>query len=67
MKYGKVVDYNGSSGYIVSKEGVKYILLSQNILDEDIKIDDYVSFKEERYKTIEIDELIATFVKKIKN
>ena len=67
MKYGKVLEYNGSSGYIISDNGIKYILLSQNIVDEDIKKDDYVSFREEIYKTVEIEEFIATFVKKIKN
>ena len=67
MKYGKIVNYNGSSGYIISEDGIKYILLSQNVLYKDAQVGDYVSFKEERYKTVEIDELIATFVKKIKD
>ena len=67
IKYGKVIEYNGSSGYIISDDGNKYILLAQNLVNDNIKENDYVSFKEERYKTVEIDELIATFVKKIKN
>ncbi len=67
MKYGKIVNYNGSSGYIISEDGVKYLLLAQNIINDDVKEGNYVSFKEERYKTVEIDELIATFVKKIKD
>ena len=67
MKYGKIVNYNGSSGYIISEDGVKYLLLAQNIINDDVKEGKYVSFKEERYKTVEIDELIATFVKKIKD
>ena len=67
MKYGKVIKYNGSNGYIISDNGIQYLLLAQNIINNDIKEGDYVSFKEERYKTIEIDELIATFVKKIKD
>ena len=67
IKFGKIVDYNGSSGYIISENGVKYILLEQNLFYKDAKVGDYVSFKEERYKTVEIDELIATFIKKIKN
>ena len=67
MKYGKVIEYNGSSGYIIGDNGEKYLLLTQNIISNDIKTGDYVSFREERYKTVEIDELIATFVKKIKD
>ena len=63
--YGKITEYNGSNGYITSKDGIKYILLSQNILYDNAKIGDYVSFKEEIYKTIEIEEKIATFINKI--
>ncbi len=66
INYGKIMDYNGSSGYIIDKDGNKYVLLSQNILYKDAKKDDYVSFKVEIYKTIEIEERIATFVKKVK-
>lgn len=66
INYGKITEYNGSSGLIIDKEGNKYILLSQNILYENAKIDDYVSFIVETYKTVEIEEKVATFVKKVK-
>lgn len=65
INYGKVMNYNGSSGYIIDKDGNKYILLCQNITSKDIKNGDYVTFKIETYKTVEITELLATFVKKI--
>lgn len=65
IKYGKIIEYNGSSGEIITSEGIRYILLEQNILYNDPKVDDFVSFKEEIYETPEIFERIATFVKKL--
>ena len=65
IKYGKITDYNGCSGEIICSEGVKYILLDQNILYKEPKIGDIVSFKEEIYKTPEICENIATFINKV--
>ena len=62
IKYGKIIDYNGSSGTIVDKFGNNYILNRNNVLYENAKKNDYVSFKEEIYKTIEIEEKIAVFV-----
>lgn len=65
IKYGKITEYNGSSGEIVCSQGFKYILLEQNILYNKPKIGDLVSFREEIYKTPEIYEKVATFIKKI--
>ena len=66
MKYGKIIDYNGSSGQIVDEVGNKYILLYQNILYDNAKNGDLVQFKIEIFKTPEIKEKIAINVKKIK-
>lgn len=63
-KRGKIVDYNNCSGYIMDDNGVKYILLYQNILYEDAKVGDIVSFTVEKFETVEVNELIATFVRK---
>lgn len=65
IKYGKIINYNGCSGEIVCSEGIKYILLQQNILYKEPKIGDIVSFKEEKYATPEICEKIATFINKV--
>ena len=65
IKYGKIIEYNGSSGQIICSEGYKYILLEQNVLYNNPKLGDLISFKEEIYKTPEIEERVATFVKKI--
>ena len=65
IKYGRIIKYNGSSGEIICIDGFKYILLEQNILYKEPKIGDIVSFKEEIYKTPEICEKVATFIKKV--
>ncbi len=66
MKYGKILDFNGSSGRIIDENGNKYILSYQNILYENAKIGDLVKFKIETFKTPEIEEKIATNIIKIK-
>lgn len=65
MNIGKIIDYTGSSGYIIDSNGIKYIVSSNNILYSNPKNGDLVSFKIEIFKTIEIEEKIAVFVKKI--
>ena len=62
---GKIIDYNGSSGLIVDNNGEKYILSKNNILYSNPKNNDLVVFNVEIFKTIEIEEKIATFVSKI--
>lgn len=62
---GKVVKYNGNSGIIIDKNNNEYLLLKNNICnDEIININDSVKFIPEVFKTIEIEEKIATFIKK---
>ncbi len=62
IKYGKIAEYNGNSGFIIDSEGNKYIVTSNNIEYNNVKENDFVSFKVELYKTIEVEEKIATFV-----
>ena len=65
MKIGKIIDYTGSSGFIIDNNGCKYIVSSINILYDNPKNGDLVSFNIEKFKTVEVEEFIATFVKKI--
>ena len=67
MKYGKILDFNGSSGRIIDENGNKYILSYQNILYDNAKIGDLVKFKIETFKTPEIEKKIATNIIKINN
>ena len=62
---GKIINYVGCSGLIIDNEGKKYILLKDNILYLNPKIGDLVTFKVEKFKTVEIEENIATFVAKV--
>ena len=65
MNIGKIIDYTGSSGFIIDNNGNKFIVSSNNILYSNPKNGDLVSFKIEIFKTVEIEEKIAVFVKKI--
>lgn len=59
---GKIINYNGSNGLIIDNNGEKYILSKNNILYSNPQNGDLVTFKVEKFKTIEIEETIATFV-----
>ena len=62
---GKVTNYNGSSGTIIDKNNNKYLLLNHNIINnEQINNNDIVTFIPELFKTIEIEEKVATFIEK---
>lgn len=59
---GKIINYNGSSGLIINNNGEQYILSKNNILYSNPQNGDLVTFKVEKFKTIEVEENIATFV-----
>lgn len=65
---GKVIKYNGNTGMIVDRNNNEYLMLKNNICNgEIIDINDNVMFIPEVFKTIEIEEKVATFIKKINN
>lgn len=66
--YGKIIKYDGISGYITGIDGKKYILLDKNIIQEskELKINDDVEFETDCIKTPEIQLNIARFVKVLK-
>ena len=63
--YGVVTKYDGNNGEIFGIDGIRYVILSQNLLSKDIEVGDKVSFNREVFKTVEVEEFIATFIKKI--
>ena len=63
--YGKVFEYDGYVGTIIGVDGNNYMVLDTDLVDKDIKKDDYVSFDVEVYKDIELTRYIARFVKRI--
>ena len=63
--YGKLFEYDGCVGTIVGIDGNNYMVLDTDLVDKDIKKDDYVSFDVEVYKDIELTRYIARFVKRI--
>ena len=62
---GKIINYNGSSGLIIDNNGEKYILSKNNILYSNPQNGDVVTFKVEKFKTIEIEENVATFTQRL--
>lgn len=64
---GKVIKYNGNTGIIIDKAKNEYLILKHNIKNnEDIAINDDVIFVPELFKTIDIEEKIATFIERKK-
>jgi len=65
-KTGKIKEYDGYSGVIVDADKNTYLLLENDVLDKDLKTGDIVTFEPEVYKTLEIIENVARFVRKNK-
>ena len=66
MKHiGKIINYNGSNGEVIDKTGKKYILSKNNCIYPNPQNGDLVVFKEEIFETVEVKEILATFVSKI--
>lgn len=64
---GKVIKYNGNTGIIIDKDNNEYLIIKHNIKNnEKISINDDVIFIPEIFKTIEIEEKIATFIERKK-
>ena len=63
--YGKVVEYDGGIGTIVGIDDNNYMFLDTDLIDKDIKKNDYVSFDKDLYKDIELTRYMARFVKRI--
>ena len=66
--FGKINSYNGVYGKIIGEDGIKYILLDTNIVDDyinDIDINKEVEFEPEFVKADEYGTHIARFVKVI--
>lgn len=62
---GKVIKYNGNIGIIIDEQEKEYLILKHNIKnDEEITVNDNVIFIPELFKTIEIEERVATFIEK---
>ena len=65
QEIGKVKEYNGHYGKIVDQDGKEYLLLEDQIMnDEQINHLDDVTFVPENYHNSEVNEDIARFVKK---
>ena len=66
MNYGKIVEFDGNTGSITDINGENHLLLQHELKDKSLKENDSVIFKAEEFKTPEINENVARFVKKLK-
>ena len=51
MNYGKIVEFDGNTGSIIDLNGDNYLLLSHELKDKKLNLNDYVLFKAEAFKT----------------
>ncbi len=66
--YGQIIQYDGYTGEIITSNEERYLLLSKEIMDEEIlKEGDYVTFRGELYETPDLSMPVARFVKKVNN
>ena len=63
-KTGKIIEFDGFSGAIVDKEGIKYIFSNNDLLENSLKINDIVCFEGELFQTVDVKIYIARFVRK---
>ena len=64
--FGKVESFDGYNGYIKGVDGKEYLLMKKEIIPPvDLQVNDKVCFEPEYVETIEIQEDIARFVKKL--
>lgn len=62
---GTIIKYNQSSGIIKDKDNVSYIFTKNNIKNNvELKENDEVMFRPEKFQTVEVNENIATFIEK---
>jgi len=64
-KIGKILSYDGYTGYIIDDDGVKYIFTNNDLKDKNITVKNTVKFKPEIFETLEIKEYTARFISKI--
>ena len=64
-KQGIVIEYDGYTGKIKDVNGIDYLLLKKEVIDN-VKINDEVIFNSEKVYTTYEDRNVARFVKKLK-
>jgi hypothetical protein len=62
--YGKVTVYNGLFGKIKGVDGLDYVLLDKNLVDNGVRVLDNVEFESEVFQTLEVELQMARFVKR---
>ena len=63
---GKIKEFDGYNGYIKGVDGKNYLLMKKEIIPPtELHVDDKVYFEPEHFETVETQEEIARFVKRL--
>ena len=64
--FGKVKEFDGYNGYIKGIDGKEYLLIKNEIIPPtDMRVNDNVYFEPDYFETVETQENIARFVKRL--
>ena len=64
--FGKIKEFDGYNGYIKGVDGKDYLLMKKEIVSPtELHVNDNVYFEPEYFETVETQEDIARFVKKL--
>ncbi|MBQ4030770.1 MAG: hypothetical protein II625_03340 [Bacilli bacterium] len=64
--FGKIKDFDGYNGTIKGIDGKEYLLMKKEIIPpQELHENDKVCFEPEHFETVETEEDIARFVKKL--
>ena len=62
---GKIIRFDGFSGSLTDDNNIVYIFSNDDLISDNLKINDFVSFEPEKFTTIDNTFYVARFVKKL--
>lgn len=63
-KIGKIVEFDGYSGELIDKEGIRHVFTKDDLMSKSINVEDIVYFDSQLFKTVEVEMFLAKFIKK---
>ena len=63
-KIGKIIEFDGYSGELIDKEGIRHVFTKDDLMSKSINVEDIVYFDSQLFKTVEVEMFLAKFIKK---
>ena len=63
-KIGKIVEFDGYSGELIDKVGIRHVFTKDDLMSKSINVEDIVYFDSQLFKTVEVEMFLAKFIKK---